>query len=1031
MKVFVHLLVSVILLLAGMVVLGVRALSHPAGADSSADPSGQPMPVGDLPGWHQIFADNFANDSYPLGSFTGCRQTGCAGTPGLPWGAVSDGHPDTSGNCAYDPSKTLSITGGLMNIALHTDPDGTCMDASVYPLAPAVNYGMYSVRFRSDTVLGYKGVFLLWPVNQASGEVDFPEANLENAIHGFLHTYAGGPEFQTFISNASWNDWHTATLQWTPYGVTFILDGTALGTTYLDVPQNPMTLALRGESDLQGAPKPPASSQGNLQIDWATIYTYAGNPNAISVGPAALGQGTSNATLNVTGSGFTSDAKVSFSSPDIVTTGPPTLVTPNLLHVPVHVAQSAALASSDVTVTEPSTSWSCSGCVTVGPGPSATSVSPAAVVGQTGSVTINGSNLGSGLTLSTTAIGVKFGTPTSQTSGSLTVPVTATHNAPAGAYDLTVTNPDHGSTTCTGCLDVITTPSAPVIEDATVGNGLATVSFSPPPTDGGSPVSTYSATALDVTNPVNGGQTTTGTGTSLTVPGLVNGDRYRFQVSATNVVGTGPNSTLGDTVVPATVAGAPVIGTATAGNSRAIVNFQPPYADGGVAVTGYSVAAIDSTNAANGGQVQTVWRSPVTITGLTNGDSYQFSVRATNVVGNSPVSALSNPVVPATLAGPPVSVTATPGDSTAVVAFSPPTSDGGSAIIGYRVTATDASRPANGGQVQTVSGSPATMSGLTNGGHYKFNVDAVTGVGYGHNSARSNSVVPSTVPGAPVVGTATESNAKATVTFRAPTSDGGRALMRYTVTALDDTTPANGGQTKTAWPGPVTVTGLTNGDAYQFVVTATNAVGSGAESDRSNTVVPATLPGAPVVGTVAVGNFTATVSFGPPVSDGGSAVTEYTVSAVDTSHQANGHQVAMGPGGPITVPGLVNGDRYRFVVSATTGVGTGRDSAMSSPVIPMTVPGAPVIRTVTPGKTDATISFLPPSWNGGSTISWYVVTAIDDTNPANGRQLKEAGKSPVTIDGLTTGDTYQLTVSAINAAGSGPTTAPSKPVVPT
>ena len=45
-------------------------------------------------------------------------------------GPVPDGHPDTSGHCVYEPSRTVSITGGVMNIFLHTAPNGTCMDSS-------------------------------------------------------------------------------------------------------------------------------------------------------------------------------------------------------------------------------------------------------------------------------------------------------------------------------------------------------------------------------------------------------------------------------------------------------------------------------------------------------------------------------------------------------------------------------------------------------------------------------------------------------------------------------------------------------------------------------------------------------------------------------------------------------------------------------------------------------------------------------------------------------------------------------------
>jgi len=56
------------------------------GTPAITDPSGQPMPVGDLPGWHQTFADDFTTD-VPLGGFSGCSQaatlmaSSCTGLP--------------------------------------------------------------------------------------------------------------------------------------------------------------------------------------------------------------------------------------------------------------------------------------------------------------------------------------------------------------------------------------------------------------------------------------------------------------------------------------------------------------------------------------------------------------------------------------------------------------------------------------------------------------------------------------------------------------------------------------------------------------------------------------------------------------------------------------------------------------------------------------------------------------------------------------------------------------------------------------
>jgi hypothetical protein len=475
------------------------------------------------------------------------------------------------------------------------------------------------------------------------------------------------------------------------------------------------------------------------------------------------------------------------------------------------------------------------------------------------------------------------------------------------------------------------------------------VTFTPPASDGGSSVTGYTVTATDSTNPANGGETATGTGSPITVSGLTNGDSYTLTVTATNAAGTGPASDSSNAVTPTapattTAPGAPVIGAATAGNAQATVTFTPPASDGGSPITGYTVTATDATNPGGGGQTFTGTSSPITITGLTNGDSYTFTVTAANAAGTGPASGPSNAVTPTGTAGTtapaaPVIGAATAGNAQATVTFTPPASDGGSPVTGYTATATDTTNPGGGGQTATGTTSPITVTGLTNGDSYTLTVTATNAAGTGPASGPSNAVTPvaavvATVPAAPSIDSVLPGNGQARVIFQAPAKNGGKPITGYTVTATDLTHPSHSGQRVTGRESPITVTHLANGDRYTFTVTATNAIGTGPASAPSKAVTPATVPGAPVVESVAAGNGEAQVTFRSPASDGGSPVTGYKVTATDLSDPRFGTRTAAGDGSPITVTHLTNGDRYTFTVKASNAVGLGPASAPSKAVTP-------------------------------------------------------------------------------------------------
>lgn len=295
-----------------------------------------------------------------------------------------------------------------------------------------------------------------------------------------------------------------------------------------------------------------------------------------------------------------------------------------------------------------------------------------------------------------------------------------------------------------------TAPAAPLIGTATPGNSTATVSWTAPAANG-SPITGYAVRVVNsATNLQIGALRAAAAGaTSLVVTGLVNGTAVRLQVQATNAVGTGAFSALSNAVTPATPPGAPAIGTAAAaGPTSATVRWTAP-ANGGSAITGYTVRVLNAANVQVGAlRPAAAGSTSLVVTGLTNGQAYRFTVTAANAVGTGAASAASNTVSLLVPAAPLVGVafSGTSGGAITTTAnwFAPLVSPG-PAITGYQVVAERVGSTSGAVLATTVSAiQPATARTLVMtlpvSGTYRMSVRSVNIVGMSALSARSNIV---------------------------------------------------------------------------------------------------------------------------------------------------------------------------------------------------------------------------------------------------------------------------------------------------
>lgn len=256
------------------------------------------LPVGDLPGWRQIYAENFNRAvaaPVPVGRFSGCNNNAdtpaayCSGLPAGHWRdtlwAYPAGWPDTAKSGAdgndgapyggtYQPQKTVSISKGY-------DGTGTLRVAMYRPAAGGDNVvgtvvprkcmdlrdGRYSARVKvTKADDGFKSAWLRY--EGARAEVDYPEVDgyKTSNVAMFHH---GSPEWQV-QTRAYMTTAHTYTWERRGSTVTVYLDGVKLksGGTSLTT----SSWIWQNESRIESGDYADPGDSATLEVTWATCY---------------------------------------------------------------------------------------------------------------------------------------------------------------------------------------------------------------------------------------------------------------------------------------------------------------------------------------------------------------------------------------------------------------------------------------------------------------------------------------------------------------------------------------------------------------------------------------------------------------------------------------------------------------------------------------------------------------------------------------------------------------------------------------
>ncbi|MHA1978507.1 MAG: fibronectin type III domain-containing protein [Candidatus Hodarchaeales archaeon] len=364
----------------------------------------------------------------------------------------------------------------------------------------------------------------------------------------------------------------------------------------------------------------------------------------------------------------------------------------------------------------------------------------------------------------------------------------------------------------------------------------------------------------------------------------------------------------------------------------------------------------------------------------------------------------------------PRNLTATPGNSQVSLNWLVPTSDGGSAITQYNIYRATSS----GGSYTNIAnptGLSYTDNTVTNGFTYFYNVTAENTAGESPSSNEA-STTPSTIPSAPQSLTAVPGDSQVSLNWLLPSNDGGFAITHYRVYRA---TTSGGSYTNLA-----NSTGLsyidntvTNGITYFYNVTAVTVTGESPSSNEASTT-PSTIPSAPQSLTATPGDSQVSLSWLVPSSDGGSAITQYSIYRATTSGGSYTN-MANSTGLSYIDNTVTNGITYYYNVTAVNVAGESPSSNEAS-VTPIGPPTAPQILEASYISNNVILNWSAPINDGGIAITKYrIYRDITIGLPAGSNIANVTSAELSYVDNtVSVSIRYYYVVTAVNTEGESP-----------